>query len=167
MRRSPTRSTAIPERARAARRGSKAATQLGWRVDRPWPIAASDLVVDATLQGPGSDLVAEMAVRPLAPREVWVAGLSGRVAWPPVAALAPELDIAAQVLTVAVGLAQDRRSGAGRLEASLGFWTPRDGSAQPVPALEARIETVETGVRGVPTGSDRNAVYLAAGPIPR
>ena len=54
-------------------------------------------MIDATLRGSGGDVAAEMAVAALAPREAGASGLSGRAAWPRVAALARAPDSACDV----------------------------------------------------------------------
>lgn len=128
---------------------------LGWRLDALRSVARGAIVAAVTLRGPGTDLGGELTLRGLSGQDVAVAGLSGRAAWPLVAAVAPEADLACDIglvlQAVDVRFAPGLRRGAGRAASAAGACAETGGAPVAVPALEMRLETVGEGLRAAVT----------------
>lgn len=144
---------------------------LDWRIDLPASLAAFGLRLDAALTGPGTDLTARLTAPGPSPREIRIENLTGRAAWPLVEALAPPLilacDAAATLVGVDLTLAPGRFRGAGAASAGPGLCTrigrnaPQGAAPVPLPALAARLESLETGLRAVLTLAETPDAPLA------
>lgn len=134
---------------------------LEWRLAPLASLAAFGPTVDATLTGPGTNLAARIAAPLPWRRGLRVDDLAGRAAWPLVAALAPPLivacDAAATFSGLGLAVAPGRFQGEGRAAAGPGLCTRidrADAAPSTLPAIAARLETLDTGLRGVLTLAD-------------
>jgi hypothetical protein len=140
---------------------------LRWRVDLPGSLAALGVVLDTGLRGPGTELAGRVTVRGIRGEDLRLDGLSGPVAWPLVAAMAPRLaiacDAAVAVSDVSLASLGGVRSGAGSLRAGPGACvrSGREMTPVPVPALAARLATEPAGVRAVLTRAEAAETPLA------
>lgn len=127
-----------------------------WRVAPLRSLVSLGVALDVRVTGPGTDLEGRAAVRGPAGHDLRIDGLTGRAAWPLVAAVAPGLDLAcdgaAVLQDVAIRFAPDARSGAGSVRSGPascletgGDGTGGEGPVQ-IPALAAGLETVADGL---------------------
>lgn len=140
---------------------------LRWRVDPFASLAGVGLALNVGLRGPGTDLAGLVTLRGFSGRDMRLDGLSGPAGWPLVAALAPELEIACDAAAVAqdveLAVSSGQRSASGSLRSGSGSCVRTDRAMEPtpVPALDARLETVPTGVRAVLTAAADPGTPLA------
>lgn len=126
---------------------------VAWQLDALRSLAELGVALDVAVTGPGTELAGRAALRGASGQDIGVDGLTGRAAWPLVAALAPDLDFAcdgaAVLQDVALRLAPGTRSGAGSLRSGAATCREARGASEPVavPALAGRLETTASGLR--------------------
>ena len=142
---------------------------LDWHVDPAGSLVALSAVLDAEIRGPGTELAGRVSLHGMRGQDLRVEGLNGPVAWPLVAALAPQLaitcDAAAVIENLSLASLDGSRRGTGRLQAGPGTCMRTDRGMTPepvpVPALVARITTEPTGLLAVLTQADAPGTALA------
>ncbi len=132
---------------------------IRWQVDGWASLLALGPRLDLTVTGPGTRLAGRVALRGALLRRLDLADVSGEVAWPLVAALAPDLGFACQasatLTSVVLELAPAAYAGQGRLRAGPGTCTEPGGTDPvPVPELSGTLATAADGLHLVVTTTD-------------
>ena len=167
MRRHRSRSTDFPERSGTDRQPSTGRIRLTWHVDPWWSLTALGPEFDIGVVGPGTELSGHVGLRGLSAEDIRLDALNGRLAWPLLAALVPDLpigcDAAVTLEDVALRIVPGRRSGSGALRGGPGSCARTDGAEGlvVVPDFLGGIETSDDGLRLVVTGLDAPGTPLA------